>query len=279
MVQVVQQQGYPVHQGNVVQGVPVQHHADSSGSSDEEGGCCGAEDTNMKGPISQMPPYIRSNFIRKVYTILSIQLLFTASLAFYMNTTLTPNWLMQNMGIYYACLGVSMGTMIGMVCCCQEAARTYPTNYIILGVITVSMAAMVGMVSILYTTASVIIAMFTTSMIFMCLTVYACCTKSDWTGIGPYLSAALFAMISFSFVVSMFSMFGGHIPKQVHLVYAGVGVLLFSFYIVYDTQLVVGGTHKKHEFSVDDYVFAALNLYLDVINMFLYILQLLGDRR
>ena len=47
----------------------------------------------------------------------------------------------------------------------------------------------------------------------------------------------------------------------------------------YDTQLIVGGAHKKHQFGVDDYVFAALNIYLDIINLFLLLLQLLQDRR
>lgn len=50
-------------------------------------------------------------------------------------------------------------------------------------------------------------------------------------------------------------------------------------YIVYDTQLIVGGAHKKHEFGVDDYVFAALNLYLDIINLFIFILSIINDRR
>ena len=57
------------------------------------------------------------------------------------------------------------------------------------------------------------------------------------------------------------------------------GCLLFSCYIVYDTQLIVGGQHKKHQFGVDDYVFAALNIYLDIINLFVYLLRLLNSRR
>jgi len=273
------QQGYqyPVQQGHMVpqgQTGPAYNRVGQGPQMVGPGGV----DPNLKGPISQMPPYIRSDFIQKVYSILSVQLLFTAGLALYMNTTLTPQWLMLNMRLYYACLAVSMGTMIGVTCCCQEAARTFPTNYLFLGVVTVCMAAMVGMISVMYTTESVIIAMFTTALIFMCLTAYACITKSDWTGIGPYLSAALCGMMAFSVVLYIVSRLGGQIPTQLHLLYAGFGVLLFSFYIVYDTQLVVGGSHA-HQFSVDDYAFAALNLYLDVINLFLYILQLLGDRR
>ena len=66
---------------------------------------------------------------------------------------------------------------------------------------------------------------------------------------------------------------------MVNMVYCAIGVLIFSMYVVYDTQLIVGGKHKKFQFSVDDYIFAALALYLDVINLFLYILALLGNNR
>ena len=54
---------------------------------------------------------------------------------------------------------------------------------------------------------------------------------------------------------------------------------LFAFYIVFDTQMMLGswGGHKV-EFSIDDYAFAALNLYLDIINFFLYILEIVGTR-
>jgi len=49
-------------------------------------------------------------------------------------------------------------------------------------------------------------------------------------------------------------------------------------FIVYDTQLMLGGKHK-YAISMDEYVFAALNLYLDIINLFLYILRIMGGGR
>ena len=49
--------------------------------------------------------------------------------------------------------------------------------------------------------------------------------------------------------------------------------LVFSLYIVYDTFLI------QRKLSPDDYVFAALSLYLDVINLFISILQVIGGRR
>lgn len=63
----------------------------------------------------------------------------------------------------------------------------------------------------------------------------------------------------------------------VNLVYACLGALLFSAYLVYDTQLMMGGKHK-YSISPEEYVFAALNLYLDIVQIFLYILQIIGSR-
>ena len=57
--------------------------------------------------------------------------------------------------------------------------------------------------------------------------------------------------------------------------YGSIGALIFSLYIVYDTQLMMGGKHK-YALSPEEYIFAALNIYLDVINLFRYILLIVG---
>ena len=52
-------------------------------------------------------------------------------------------------------------------------------------------------------------------------------------------------------------------------------VLLLFQYLVYDTQIMMGGG-KMYSISPEEYIFAALNLYLDIVNLFLYILQLVS---
>jgi len=59
--------------------------------------------------------------------------------------------------------------------------------------------------------------------------------------------------------------------------YCVIGVCLFSVYLIYDTQLILGEFGRK--ISVDDYVFAAIALYLDIIRLFVYILNLVGRAR
>lgn len=57
--------------------------------------------------------------------------------------------------------------------------------------------------------------------------------------------------------------------------FGSVGALIFSLYIVYDTQMMMGGKHK-YSLSPEEYIFAALNLYLDIINLFRYVLCIVG---
>jgi len=55
-----------------------------------------------------------------------------------------------------------------------------------------------------------------------------------------------------------------------------LGVLLFGMYLVIDTQLIIG--QGRHSLGIDDYVLGALILYIDIIMIFVYLLQLLGGR-
>merc|ERR1712187_469684 len=118
-------------------------------------------------------------------------------------------------------------------------------------------------------------AMGATCCVFFTLTAFAVCTDIDFTGMGAYLMVAVMSLMAFGFMMMLFSMItGSPVDGSVRTLYAAAGVVIFSMYIVYDTQLIVGGSHKKFSFSVDDYVFAALNIYLDIINLFLFLLEL-----
>jgi len=227
---------------------------------------------DIDGRVTEMMGEVRSGFIRKVYGILCVQLCITAAIA-YPIMNMGPAWIDQNRSICNACMMISLAAVIGVSCCCQELARKVPYNYMFLLLVTVCESVLVGFICAMYTGESVLLAAGMTAGIFGGLTIYACTTKSDFTGMGGYLSAALMGL----FLTSIMCMFFPSPMGQKLL--GGFGAILFSFYIVYDTQLICGGKHSKHSFGVDDYVFAALNIYLDIINLFLYLLSLFGDRQ
>merc|ERR1719213_626827 len=93
--------------------------------------------------------------------------------------------------------------------------------------------------------------------------------------IALFLYAALNVLILYA-IISWF--FPAPSQEMVNI-YNGLGALVFSGYIVYDTQLIVGGKHRAYQFGLDDYVVACLNIYLDIVNLFLIILSCGGGNR
>lgn len=83
---------------------------------------------------------------------------------------------------------------------------------------------------------------------------------------GGFLFVGLLVVFVFGFIVALFP------GSAASSVYSACGALLFSLYLVYDTQIMMGGKHK-YSISPEEYIFAALNLYLDIINIFLFILR------
>ena len=69
-----------------------------------------------------------------------------------------------------------------------------------------------------------------------------------------------------------------HYLSYTQIGYSAVGAVIFSLYIIYDTQIMLGGNHK-YSLSPEEYIFAALNLYLDIINLFMYLLSIFGGSR
>ena len=102
------------------------------------------------------------------------------------------------------------------------------------------------------------------------LTLYDCYTEEDFTTKMGILIVLLVCLVMLG-LVSLFV----DSPFLDNL-YCMVGVLLFGFYLILDTQMIIGG--KSVELSVDDYMLAAMLLYIDIIQMFLYILRLLGNK-
>merc|ERR1712151_353697 len=108
-------------------------------------------------------------------------------------------WVNQHMGLFYLAQFGSLSMVIGMACCCQNMLRQYPQNYIFLSIFTVAMGIVIGFVCTRYTGPSVAMAAGMTAAIFLGLTTYACITKTDFTGMGPYLFGALLCLCIFGF--------------------------------------------------------------------------------
>ena len=77
---------------------------------------------------------------------------------------------------------------------------------------------------------------------------------------------------------SIARLFQSYNSRIIEIVYGGIGATIFSVYLIIDTQMMMGGNHK-YSISPEEYVFAAVAIYLDILNIFLYLLRIFGQRK
>ena len=216
-------------------------------------------------PVFSGSAEIKAGFIRKVYGILSIQLLFTvASSSFFMFHEPTREFVLTTPSMLTVAAFAPFGFLLGLYCYKDR----HPVNMVLLGGFTACMTYSVGVVCAAYYANNmgliVLQALILTAAVFISLTTYVLVTKKDFSFIGGGLFAGLMILIVWGLMNSFFDFgLGGR------MVFSLFGALIFVGYILYDTSLLV------HHFGPDDYVIAAVTLYLDIINLFLYLLELL----
>ena len=152
-----------------------------------------------------------------------------------------------------------------------DAARATFFGYALLNGMVLSyyfIAFSVGAVSLTYQA---------TAVYFGLMAVYGTTTHKDLTGWGPRLMMGLVALIVTSLIGMLFGFgFGGSV------LYCGIGLVLFMLLTAYDTQKLqqmyayyAGDPELAEKASI----YGALTLYLDFINIFLYVVRLLGNNR
>lgn len=215
---------------------------------------------------------IRMGFIRKVYMILMAQL--TVTFGFVAVFTLSSSvqmFVAQNIAIFYVALAGTIICIIALSCCGNLRRRT-PHNFIFLGLFTVCEGILLGAASASFTKTEILMAVGICAVVVLSLTIFAFQTRFDFTTCRMFVFVTIIVLLMFGLLAMIIQ------NRILNLVYSCLGALLFSFYLVYDTQLMIGGSHK-YSISPEEYVFAALTLYLDVINIFTYILSIIGNSR
>lgn len=229
------------------------------------------EDQSAKG-FDFTDQSIRKGFIRKVYSILTAQLAITLGfITLFMYHRGTKIWVQQHPEMFWIALGVMIVTLISMACC-GNVRRKAPMNFIFLALFTFAQSFLLGVTTAKFSSEEVLLAVGITAAVTLGLTLFAFQTKWDFTVMGGVLFVAVIILMLFGIIAIFFP------GKTITIVYASAGALLFSIYLIYDTQLMMGGEHK-YSISPEEYIFAALNLYLDIINIFMYILTIIGASR
>ncbi|KAG4030980.1 hypothetical protein MFRU_010g01060 [Monilinia fructicola] len=223
------------------------------------------DDFKFGGSVAEATIEIRMQFVRKVYAILSVQLIATAALSsvsFFSKSY--KDWIQSNTWM----LWTSMFGAIGFMLLTYWKRKSYPTNLLFLGGFTALEAYSISVIVSTFDSRIVLQAVLLTAGIFVALTLFACQTKYDFTSWMPYLFGGLWALILFGFMAMFFP---GN--STVELIYSGIAALIFSGYILVDTQLIMRHYHVEEEIA------AAISLYLDIINLFLAILRILNNQQ
>lgn len=223
------------------------------------------DDFKFGGSVAEATIDIRMAFIRKVYTILTVQILATAALSsvsFFSEGY--RNWIQSNQWMMW----VSLFGAIGFMLLTFWKRKSYPTNLLFLSGFTALEAYSISVITSFYESKIVVEALIFTLGIFIALTLFACQSKYDFTSWVPYLAGALWIVIIFGFMAAFFPHTSG-----VELGYGIVCALIFSGYILVDTQLIMRHYHVEEEIA------ASISLYLDIINLFLAILRILNSQQ
>uniref|UniRef100_A0A5S6QYR1 Protein lifeguard 1 n=1 Tax=Trichuris muris TaxID=70415 RepID=A0A5S6QYR1_TRIMR len=218
---------------------------------------------------------IRQGFIRKVFLILSGQLLIvSAMVALFTYHTGTKLFVRHNLWLHWMALAVFMATYIA-IGCCTNVRRRYPGNVICLGFLTLSLGYIAATTASFYNTESVAIAAIICFLACLGVSLFSMQTKYDFTGCMGVMCVVGLVLFLFGIMCAIFTVFMK--TPILMIVYAGFGALVFLIYLAIDIQLVIGG--KRLEISPEDYVFAAAQLLVDIVYIFIYLLQIVGFAR
>eukprot|EP00794_Sanderia_malayensis_P006141 gene6141-6847_t len=210
--------------------------------------------------VAIAPVKVRLGFIRKVYGILTAQLLLTTvTAAVFMFTESIKNFVQQSPGVLLLGFIMSMILIIALMVKRKES----PTNMYLLFAFTLCEAYTIGTVVTFYDQFLVLQAFILTIGTTIALTAYTFQSKRDFSSWGAGLFTVLWILVLAGFMQMM-------IPSELaHVGIAVVGAILFSCFIIFDTHMLI------HKLSPEEYITASINLYLDIINLFLEILKVL----
>jgi len=228
---------------------------------------------------------VRKLFIWKVYSVLTLQLLVCLMVIALFKIVVSQGfdpwrWWMVVLITLMLIIALCAVTCFQLVQCvnvrCLVLMRSYPTNYYFLIVLTSFEAVLLGFICSVITWQSGALAMGMALLVFLCMTILVWKFKKDFTGCGPYLCAALIVLVVFGIVVGIVVGILAAAGDDVYwlaIVCDLIAVLMFTFHIVADTQLIIGRYGGRAlQFRIDDYVFAVIVLNLDFLVVGYYLI-------
>ena len=224
--------------------------------------------------MSQSRETAQATFMTKVYGWMTIALLITAFAAMFAYITPTLNDLISNKLVFY---GLIIGELILVGSLVLAVQKMSP---MVAALVFIGYSALNGLtlasIFLVYTAGSISLTFFITAGTFAVMSIYGYTTKADLTRIGNLALMALVGVIIAS-IANFFLQ-----SEMLYWIISYLGVAIFVGLVAYDTQKI-----KNMSASIDvnssegkrASLIGALTLYLDFINLFLFLLRLFGSRK
>ncbi len=222
-------------------------------------------------PVSQRV----QSFMYGVYGWMACALSITAFVSYYVAATPALFMYIQtNSGLIILLFLLQIGLVIGLGIFLQR--MTFMTALIMFFIYATSLGITLSVIFHIYTTASIISTFVTAAGMFGVMAVYGYVTRTDLTTMGNMSIMMLFGLI-IGMVINLFLR-----NPMIDLILSGIGVLVFTLLTAYDTQKIkqIGQRMLADQETMRKVaILGALTLYLDFINLFLYLLRFMGKRR
>jgi FtsH-binding integral membrane protein len=212
--------------------------------------------------------------MRKVYVWMTLALVITGSTAYGVATSpgiLTA--LYSNQLLFWGLVIAEFGLVLGVSAAINRLSLTTATLMFIL--YSVINGALLSSIFVIYTTSSIASVFFITAGTFAVMALIGYTTKTDLTSMGKILFMALIGII-IATVVNIFLKSSG-----LEMIVSYLGVLIFVGLTAYDSQKIKRMLQMAPDASEGSQKIAllgALTLYLDFVNLFIYLLRIFGRR-
>ncbi|XP_030576280.1 protein lifeguard 4 [Archocentrus centrarchus] len=222
------------------------------------------DDFNYGTNVATASVQIRMDFLRKVYTLLSLQvILTTATSAVFMFSQTIRDFILASPAVVLVSSLLSLALLLALA----VYRHQHPANLYLLFTFTLLEALSVATALTFYEYSTILQALFLTCAVFTGLTAYTFQSKRDFSKMGAGLFSCLWILIIATFMRFVFH------SDSTDLLLAGAGALVFCGFIIYDTSLLM------KQLSPEEHILASINLYLDIVNLFLHILRVLDSMK
>lgn len=216
-----------------------------------------------------------ATLFKSLYMQMAAALTVTGLVAYFLSQS-ANFWyfLAENPSIIWIALFAQLGLVVWMSAGLMRMSMTMATMLFIL--YSVLMGVTMSSIFMVYTMSSIASVFFITASMFLTMSILGYVTRLDLTKLGSLLFMALIGLL----IASVVNIFLG--SEMLYWIVSYAGVIIFTGLAAFDTQKIKQMFIQygaADEMGNKIALFGALTLYLDFINLFLFLLRILGDRR